>query len=190
MKTLSAATILVLTTILLTSCETTSSSGYGGQSPEAYQLQQDSLAALGGLYQNSADARWCRGAAQAILVFPEVTKGGFVVGAQAGKGTLFTREGGLGGYYNTVGASYGLQAGIQKFGYALFFMDDASLAKLRNANGWELGSSPNLTVVDKGAARSLSTTTASSSVYAFFFDQKGLMAGLGLQGSKITRINP
>jgi lipid-binding SYLF domain-containing protein len=27
-------------------------------------------------------------------------------------------------------------------------------------------------------------------LYAFFFSQKGLMAGLGLQGSKITKINP
>ena len=29
-----------------------------------------------------------------------------------------------------------------------------------------------------------------SGTYAFFFNQRGLMAGLGLKGSKITRINP
>jgi lipid-binding SYLF domain-containing protein len=32
--------------------------------------------------------------------------------------------------------------------------------------------------------------TAKEDIYAFFFDQKGLMAGLGLQGSKITPQSP
>ena len=27
-------------------------------------------------------------------------------------------------------------------------------------------------------------------IYVFFFDQKGLMAGLGIQGTKIKRIEP
>jgi hypothetical protein len=36
----------------------------------------------------------------------------------------------------------------------------------------------------------MTTTTMKDDVYAFCFDQKGLMAGLGLQGSRITRIQP
>ncbi len=39
-------------------------------------------------------------------------------------------------------------------------------------------------------AGNLSTTTINSGTYAFFFDQRGLMAGLGVQGTKITRIHP
>ncbi len=42
--------------------------------------------------------------------------------------------------------------------------------------------------MDEGSAVALTTTTAKDEVYAFFFSQKGLMAGLGLQGSKISRI--
>jgi len=38
-------------------------------------------------------------------------------------------------------------------------------------------------------AGSLTTTTAQSDIYAFFFDQKGLMAGVGIQGSRITKIS-
>ena len=87
-------------------------------------------------------------------------------------------------------ASYGLQAGAQAFGYALFFINDSAIDYLKNSKGWEIGVGPSITVVDAGAARSLTTTTAKSDIYAFFFDQKGLMAGLGLQGSKITQINP
>ena len=48
---------------------------------------------------------------------------------------------------------------------------------------------PSIVIVDKGKAKSLTTTTLQDDVYAFIFDQKGLMAGLGLQGSKITKLD-
>ena len=94
------------------------------------------------------------------------------------------------GYYNTVAGSYGLQAGAQKFNYAMFFMDSASLEYLNKSNGWEIGVGPSVVVVDAGMAKTLTTSTAQKGIYAFIFSQKGLMAGLGLQGSKISRINP
>jgi lipid-binding SYLF domain-containing protein len=112
-----------------------------------------------------------------------------MVGAQGGQGALLSGGKTL-GYYSTVAASYGFQAGIQKFGYALFFMTDSSLAYLNKSGGWEIGTGPSIVVVDAGMAKSMTTTTLQKGVYAFFFSQKGLMAGLGLQGSKITRINP
>ena len=73
---------------------------------------------------------------------------------------------------------------------ALFFMNDSALGCLHRSGGWELGTGPSIVVVDKGLAKSLSTSTVREGVYAFFFAQKGLMAGLGLQGSKITEITP
>jgi lipid-binding SYLF domain-containing protein len=92
------------------------------------------------------------------------------------------------GYYNTVQVSYGLQIGLQKYGYALFFMSASALKWLDKSDGFELGTGPSIVVVDAGAARSLTTTTAQSDIYAFFFDQKGLMGGLGLQGTKVTKV--
>jgi lipid-binding SYLF domain-containing protein len=83
-----------------------------------------------------------------------------------------------------------LQAGIQTFGYALFFMNDAALAYFRKTHGWELGVGPSIVVLDKGMAGAITTTTARSDIYAIFFDQQGLMAGIGLQGTKITPIHP
>jgi hypothetical protein len=44
--------------------------------------------------------------------------------------------------------------------------------------------------MDKGAAASLTSTTVTQDVVAIPFGQKGLMAGLGLEGSKITSITP
>jgi lipid-binding SYLF domain-containing protein len=125
----------------------------------------------------------------AILVFPSIVKLGFIIAVQGGNGAL--RENGKTiGYYNTAAASYGLQAGIQEFGYALFFMSDSALQYLDKSGGWEIGVGPSIVIVDAGVAKALTTTTARKEIYAFFFSQKGLMAGLGLQGTKITRINP
>jgi lipid-binding SYLF domain-containing protein len=51
-----------------------------------------------------------------------------------------------------------------------------------------VGVGPSVVVMDEGMARGASTTTLTSDVYAFIFSQKGLMAGLGIQGNKITKI--
>jgi lipid-binding SYLF domain-containing protein len=91
-------------------------------------------------------------------------------------------------YYNTVAASYGYQVGAQTYGYVMFLMNDKALQYLDKSDGWEVGTGPSVVVLDKGAAGGLSTSTARDDVYAFIFSQKGLMAGAGLQGSKITKI--
>ena len=111
-----------------------------------------------------------------------------MVGGQIGEGVLWKKSRAV-AYYNSVAASYGLQAGIQTFGYALFFMNDDALKQLDDTRGFELGVGPSIVVVDAGLAKSMTTNTLTSDVYAFIFSQKGLMAGIGLQGSKITRIN-
>ena len=113
----------------------------------------------------------------------------FVFGAQGGDGAMF-KGGKTVGYYRTLAASYGFQAGMQKFGYALFFVSDSALEHLSKSGGLEVGTGPSLVVVDEGFAKSMSTTTLTQDVYAYVFDQKGLMAGVGIQGSKITRIHP
>ncbi len=91
-------------------------------------------------------------------------------------------------YYSTGGVSYGLQAGAQTYGYAMFFMNEAALKQLDKADGFEIGVGPSVVVMDEGMARSVTTTTMKDDIYAFIFSQKGLMAGIGLQGNKITRI--
>lgn len=127
--------------------------------------------------------------AKGVLMFPSVKKAGFIVGGQSGNGSLRV-NGSTQGYYNTSAASFGLQAGGQKFSYAMFFMNDSALDYLKKSDGWEVGVGPNFVVVDEGAAKSLTTTTAKSDIYVFFFGQKGLMGGLGIQGSKITKYDP
>ncbi len=156
---------------------------------EGAEIDREVDAALETLYANSPGAKALAEAASGILVFPKIVKGGLVVGGQYGEGAL--RKGGeTKGYYSTFAASYGLQAGIQSFGYALFFMKEAGLEYLKESDGLEIGVGPSIVLVDEGMARSLTTTTAQEDIYAFFFNQKGLMAGAGIQGSKIEKITP
>ena len=157
------------------------------QTVSADDLSRDSQRALRQLTaQNPAAARLNRKAV-AVLVFPDVVKAGFIFGAQEGQGILFM-NGNRSGRFRTVAASYGLQAGVQKYGYALFLMNQKAVNWVNTTNGWEIGTGPSVVIVDKGMARSLTTDTLHSGIYAFTFDQQGLMAGLGLQGSKISRI--
>jgi len=177
---------LLISLIALTGCATT-----GGElAGSATDITRESNAALQNLYASNPEARHLAKRAKGILVFPNIVKAGFVVGAQYGSGGALFKNGRTAGYYNIAAASYGLQAGIQSFSYALFFMDNSSLNYLDSSAGWEIGVGPSIVVVDKGVAKSLTTTTAKSGVYAYIFGQQGLMAGLGLQGSKITRIHP
>jgi Las17-binding protein actin regulator len=127
--------------------------------------------------------------AKAILVFPKVTKAGLGVGGQYGDGALI-KGGKTVAYYNTAGVSYGLQAGAQTYGYALIFMNDKALEQIDKADGFEVGVGPSVVVMDAGMAKTTTTTTMKDDIYAFIFGQKGLMAGLGIQGNKITKINP
>jgi len=152
------------------------------------ELDRDGARALKNLYANNTAARLLGSKAKAVLVFPSMVKAGFMFGGQMGEGVLLA-NGRPVGYYNSVAASYGLQAGIQVFGYALFFMNDSALSYLDRSDGWELGVGPSIVVVDAGVGKSLTSTTITQDVYAFIFDQKGLMGGVGVQGSKITKIS-
>lgn len=155
---------------------------------DAAGIDADANAALSKLYSDTSAAKLISEKAAAVLVFPNIVKAGFIVGGQYGEGVLI-KDGKTAGYYNSVAASYGLQAGIQSFGYALFLMTDSAIEYLDKSSGWEIGVGPSIVVVDQGMARTLTSTTLKSDVYAFIFNQKGLMAGLGLQGSKITKIS-
>lgn len=157
--------------------------------PSARQIDQGVTQALNRLYSENQAASALGAKAKGILVFPEIRKGAFIIGAQYGYGAL--RKGRqTAGYYRTGAASYGFQAGVKKFGYALFFMSDSALNYLDASGGWAIGTGPSLVVVDQGMARSLTTTNLRADVYAFVFSQTGLMGGVGLEGSKVTKITP
>ena len=156
---------------------------------EAAELASASQAAIQRLYASLPLAKELGPKAHAVLVFPKVTKAGLGIGGQYGEGALL-KGGSAAGYYKTTGASLGLQAGGQQYGYAMFFMNAKALEQLDNAKGFEVGVGPSVVLVDEGMAKTTTTTTLKDDIYAFVFGQKGLMAGLGIQGNKIAKITP
>ena len=185
MKTLRSAAALALVTL---ACAAPALAQDKGKT-EAAKLASESQAALNRLTASVPLAKQLATAAVAVLVFSQITKAGLGIGGQYGEGTLF-RKGAPTAYYKTTGASFGLQAGGQKYGYAMFFMNAKAVEQLDNANGFEVGVGPSIVVVDEGMGKSTTTNTLKDDVYAFIFGQKGLMAGLGIQGNKITKITP
>jgi lipid-binding SYLF domain-containing protein len=153
----------------------------------AAELNREAQGALNSLYAKNPGAKSVGKSAVAVLVFPGVIKAGLGIGGQYGEGVLF-RGGKATAYYNTAGASYGLQAGGQKYGYVLFFLSEETLKSLDKTEGFEVGVGPSVVIADEGFAKTTTTTTAKDKIYAFIFDQQGAMAGLGIQGNKITKI--
>jgi lipid-binding SYLF domain-containing protein len=152
-------------------------------------IDADSTYVLQQFYAQNPDAANLAKQAKAVLIFPNILKGGLIIGALHGYGALRINDR-TDGYYSISAASYGLQAGLQKYSFVFFLMNDSAVDYLRKSHGWEIGVGPSIVFGDYGAARSYTSTTLRSDVYAFTFDQSGLMAGLGLQGSKISEYNP
>ncbi|WP_404420317.1 YSC84-related protein [Thalassospira australica] len=151
------------------------------------ELNTESNQSLQKLYGTHPVAQQLSKDAKAILVFPRIIKAGLVFGGAYGEGVLL-EDGKIDKYYNSVSASWGLQAGAQSFGYAVFLMTDKAIDYLDKSNGWEIGVGPTVVVMDEGAAKNLSTSTLKDDAYAFIFDQEGLMLSVSIEGTKISRI--
>jgi lipid-binding SYLF domain-containing protein len=153
----------------------------------AEEINVEVTHALRKLYANNAIARALGQKAVAVLVFPSIVKAGFVFAAQYGRGAL-VEDGVIVGYYSTGGGSAGFQAGGAQYGYALFFMNEAALRYFKKTKGWSVGAGPQFVLVDEGFAKEFSTDTARGDIYGIVFNQKGAFGGVGIQGSKISKI--
>jgi len=162
--------------------------GSGAQAAStAEELNRDAAQALQTLYKTNPAALAVSKSAKATLVFPNIIKAGLVFGGAYGEGVL-SKGGTPSGYYNSISASWGLQAGAQSYGYAVFLMNDKALSYLNKSEGWELGVGPTVVVVNEGVAKNLSTSTLKDDAYAFIFDQQGLMASVSIEGTKVSKI--
>lgn len=150
-------------------------------------IDRDAAAALKNLYATNPTAKLIGSRAKAILIFPSIVKAGLVFGGSYGEGELLS-NGAVENYYNSFSGSWGLQAGVQSYSYAVFLMNDKAVQYLHDSNGLEIGVGPTVVVVDEGVARNLSSTTLKDDAYAFVFSQSGLMAGVALEGTKVSKI--
>ncbi len=173
-----AATALVCATLFSAAANAAST---------AEELHAEGHQALEKLYQGNPVAKEIAKSAKAVLVFPSIVKAGLIFGGAYGEGVLF-KGSAPSGYYNSVSASWGLQAGAQSYGYAVFLMSDKAIEYLDKSEGWELGVGPTVVVVNEGVAKNISTSTLKDDAYAFVFDQQGLMASFSIEGTKVSKI--
>ena len=157
------------------------------QAATAEDLDRDAAEALQILYKHNPVAESVSKRATAILVFPKVIKAGLVFGGSYGEGVMM-KGSKVTGYYNSVSASWGWQAGAESYAYVVFLMNNKAMRYLSKSDGWSIGAGPNVVVVNSGVAKNLSSSTMKDDAYAFIFDQQGLMASLSIEGTKITRI--
>lgn len=153
----------------------------------AEELTRDANQALQTLEKTNLVAAAISKQAKAVLVFPNIVKAGLVFGGGYGEGVLMEGQKVI-DFYNSVTASWGLQIGAQSYGYAVFLMNGKAVDYLKKSDGWEIGIGPTVVLVNEGVAKNLSTTTLKDDAYAFIFSQQGLMAGINLEGTKISQI--
>ena len=153
----------------------------------AEDLNKEANQALQVLYKANPVALDLSKRAKAVLVFPNIVKAGLVFGGSYGEGVLL-KSAKVIDYYNSVTGSWGLQAGAQSYGYAVFLMNDKAVKYLEETHGWEIGVGPTVVVVTEGVAKNLSSSTLKDDAYAFIFDQQGLMLGVSIEGTKISHI--
>src|SRR6266849_3818219 len=167
---------------MLAVAATTASYGTAQAASTAADLNKDADQALQSLYRKNPVAAGIAKQSRAVLVFPNIVKAGLIFGGAYGEGEL--KEGGrVVSYYNSFSGSWGLQAGAQSYGYVVFLMNQKAVDYLDHSEGWEIGVGPTVVLVNEGVAKNLSTTTLKEDAYAFIFDQKGLMAGINIEGT-------
>src|SRR6185312_15111312 len=105
---------------------------HAASAARAQDIDRDASHALEVLFRNNGLASDISKQAKAVLVFPRIVKAGLIFGGSYGEGAL--REGGKTvGYYNSASASWGLQAGAQAYGYAVFLMNQKAIDYLNSS---------------------------------------------------------
>lgn len=157
------------------------------EAASAAAIDADVRATIDRFYSQIGGARELANKSYGILVFPSVVKAGFGIGGEYGEGALMVR-GQPTTYYNTIGASFGFQLGVQARSVIIMFMTPEALSQFRRSHGWKVGVDGSVAIITVGVGGSIDTNKIVSPVIGFILDPKGLMYNLTLEGTKITRI--
>lgn len=186
--TLCAFGTVLAASLAVAGCTMTGESSTSGQQADRrHTIDTGVDSTLARLYTAANGSHELVGKARGVLVFPSVIAAGFGVGGQYGEGSL--RVGGRTvGYYSTATGSIGLQIGAQSKAIIFLFMTEDALDRFRNSEGWSVGGDASVAVLKVGANGDVDTNTATAPVDAFVLTNSGLMAGVTLDGTKVTKL--
>lgn len=187
---LTTSAALATGSLALTGCTTTtfdSRNGAAQNMAKRNQIDAGVDATLARLFNTVDGSRELIGKARGVLVFPSVISAGFWIGGQYGNGALRV-DGRTVGYYSTTGGSFGLQIGAQSKAIIFAFMDQDALDHFLGSQGWSAGADATVALATVGANGKVDTSTAMSPVEAFVLTNAGLMAGVSVEGTKVSRL--
>ncbi len=92
-------------------------------------------------------------------------------------------------FHATTSGSFGIQAGAQSSAVFILFMTADALDRFQNSSGWQVGADASVTLVSVGANATISTATAQQPVIGFVLSNRGLMAGVSMDGTRISRLD-
>ena len=127
--------------------------------------------------------------ARGILVIPRMWKAGVLLGFEFGEGALIV-DGIKIQYYKALTTSVGLQIGVGSKDLIVLFFDDTAMDNFLYSSGWEIGVDGAVALFSIGAAGAVDSITFKDPIVGFVFGQKGLLAGVSMEGTKFTKIWP
>ena len=127
--------------------------------------------------------------ARGILVIPRMWKAGVLLGFEFGEGALIV-DGIKIQYYKALTTSVGLQIGVGSKDLVVLFFDDTAMDNFLYSSGWEVGVDGAVALFSRGAAGAVDSITFKDPIVGFVFGQKGLIAGVSMEGTKFTKIWP
>lgn len=127
--------------------------------------------------------------ARGVLIFPDLLRAGFIVGASGGTGVLLARTA-TGwsdpAFYFSGSGSFGLQIGAEGGSVMFVIMNDGALRKIVNGTGVNLGADVSIAVGPYGGGAQGATTTNLGADLVAFSAQQGIFGGAAVQGGVIT----
>ena len=127
--------------------------------------------------------------ARGVLVIPRMWKAGVLIGFEFGEGALIV-DGVKVQYYKALTTSLGIQVGVGSKDLIILFFDDTAMDNFLYSSGWEVGVDGAVALFTRGAAGASDTITFKDPIIGFVFGQKGLIAGVSIEGTKFTKIWP
>jgi lipid-binding SYLF domain-containing protein len=113
--------------------------------------------------------------------FPEITKGGLLVGGAHGRGVVYEKGQHI-GYADLTQMSVGFQAGLQDYSQLIVFENQPAMDRFKR-NEIDFGANASAVYTDKGAAMSAQFV---GGVAVFVKPTRGAMAEASLAGQQIT----
>ncbi len=145
--------------------------GFEVDYPKDPKLQKQISEALNEVYKNVPGVKKFFGKAYGFAYFPEIKKGGLVVGGAGGKGLVFEGRKVIGSATLTQ-ITVGAQAGGQKYQEVIYFKNKAALDRFKN-NKFKLATEASAVALEAGVSADLNYQNG---VAVYTYGNKGVMA--------------